>query len=85
MLTHTEWATPLSRNSSEPEPRTACQNGKLKILNSGKDFLIQQLRQERNGFFDKFLARCQPEMGELETKLLQLEAPQGSQANVNDA
>jgi hypothetical protein len=46
----------------------------LKILNSGKDFLIQQLRQERDGFFDKLLDASR-KVGELETKLLRLEEP----------
>ena len=46
----------------------------LKILNSGKDFLIGQLRQERDGFFNKLLDASH-KLGELEAKLLQLEAP----------
>ena len=46
----------------------------MKIANRGKDFLIEQMQQERNGFFDKLLA-ANRKVGELETKLLQLEAP----------
>jgi len=46
----------------------------LKILNSGKDFLIEQLRQERNSFFDQLLDASR-KVGELETKLLQLSSP----------
>jgi hypothetical protein len=55
------------------EQRQAIENEilNLKILNSGKDFLIQQLRQERDGFFDKLLDASK-KVGELETKLLQL-------------
>ena len=45
----------------------------LKILNKGKDFLIEQLRQERDGFFGQLLDASR-KMGELETKLLQLES-----------
>jgi len=46
----------------------------LKILNSGKDFVIQQLRQERDGFFQQLLESSR-KVGELETRLLQLSAP----------
>jgi hypothetical protein len=46
----------------------------LKILNSAKDFVIEQLRQERDGFFGQLLDASR-KVGELETKLLQLSAP----------
>jgi hypothetical protein len=46
----------------------------LKIANRGKDFLIEQLQKERNGFFDQLLT-ANRKMGELEIKLLQLESP----------
>ena len=39
-----------------------------------KDFLIDQMQKERNGFFDQLLA-ANRKVGELETKLLQLESP----------
>jgi hypothetical protein len=48
----------------------------LKIVNKGKDFFIDQLQRERNGIFDQLLA-ANRKMGELETKLLQLESPDG--------
>jgi hypothetical protein len=43
----------------------------LKILNKGKDYLIEQLRQERDGFFGQLLDASR-KVGELETRLLQL-------------
>ena len=46
----------------------------LRILNKGKDFLIEQLRQERDGFFGQLLDASR-KVGELETKLLQLKEP----------
>jgi hypothetical protein len=45
----------------------------LKVLNSGKDFLIKQMRQEREIFFNQLLEATR-KVGELETKLFQLEA-----------
>jgi hypothetical protein len=44
----------------------------LKILNSGKDHLIEQFKQERNEFFNQLLEASR-KVGELETKLLALE------------
>jgi len=46
----------------------------LKILNKGKDFLIDQLKQEREGIFDQLLESSR-KVGELETRLLQLGPP----------
>jgi len=53
----------------------------LKIMNKGKDYLIDQLRkerevfaEERQGYVEK-LTRFNHRVGELETKLLQLGAP----------
>lgn len=45
----------------------------LKIANRGKDYLIDQLKSERAGFFEKLLAANQT-VGRLETKLHQLES-----------
>jgi hypothetical protein len=45
----------------------------LKITNRGKDFLIEQMQKERDGFFNQLLT-ANRKMGELETKLLQLES-----------
>ena len=46
----------------------------LKIANRGKDYLIDQLKGERSGFFEKLLS-ANRKMGELETKLHQLPSP----------
>lgn len=46
----------------------------LKIANRGKDFLIDQLKDERTGFFDQLLSASRT-MGQLETKLHQLDRP----------
>lgn len=45
----------------------------LKIANRGKDYLIDQLRSERSGFFEKLLSASR-RMGEVETKLIQLKS-----------
>jgi len=50
------------------------ENLDLKIANRGKDYLIDQLKGERTGFFEQLLT-ANKKMGELETKLLQLEKP----------
>jgi len=47
----------------------------LKIANRGKDYLIDQLKVERTGFFDKLMLANRT-VGHLETKLHQLEKPQ---------
>lgn len=46
----------------------------LKIANRGKDFLIDQLKGERTGFFEKLLSATRT-VGQLETKLHHLDAP----------
>ena len=46
----------------------------LQITNKAKDIVIEQMQKERNGFFDQLLA-ANRKVGELETKLLQLEGP----------
>ena len=46
----------------------------LKIANRGKDYLIDQLKGERTGFFDQLLS-ANKTVGQLETKLHQLEGP----------
>lgn len=50
----------------------------LKIANRGKDYLIDQLKAERTGFFEKLLSATRT-VGQLETKLLQIESPPHSQ------
>ena len=46
----------------------------LKIANRGKDYMIDQLKGERAGFFDQLLAANRT-MGQLETKLHPLDEP----------
>jgi hypothetical protein len=43
-------------------------------LNKGKDYFMEQLQKERNGFFEQVIS-ANRKVGELETKLLQLEKP----------
>jgi len=52
----------------------------LKIANRDKDFLIDQLKTEGNGFFGQLLS-ANRKVGELETKLLQLESPDAGVRN----
>ena len=53
----------------------------LRIANRGKDFFIEQLQKERESFaierasYVEKLMTFNRKLGELETKLLQLEAP----------
>lgn len=46
----------------------------LQITNKGKDFFIKQLQEERHNHIEQLLTQSR-RVGELETKLLQLEAP----------
>jgi len=46
----------------------------LRITNRGKDYLVDQMKGERDRFFDQLL-QASRKVGELETKLLQLNAP----------
>lgn len=50
------------------------ENLDLKIANRGKDYLIEQIQKERTGFFDQLLT-ANRKVGELETRLLQLDRP----------
>lgn len=52
----------------------------LKIANRGKDYLIDQLKGERTGFFEKLMSANRT-VGQLETQLHQLEAPKPSEEN----
>ena len=54
------------------------ENLDLKITNRGKDFFIEQLQKERNGIIDQLLSTNR-KVGELETKLLQIEPTKRSQ------
>ena len=55
----------------------------LKITNRGKDYFIEQLKKEREGFalerkdYVEKLINSHRQIGELETRLLQLGAPRG--------
>ena len=53
----------------------------LKIANRGKDYLIDELNKERKSFFDQLLS-ANWKMGELETKLFQIEPPASSEIKV---
>ena len=46
----------------------------LKIANRGKDYLIDQLKDERTGFFENLLSANRT-VGQLETQLHQLDGP----------
>jgi hypothetical protein len=50
----------------------------LEITNRAKDYFIKQLQKERDGFFDQLL-NASRKVGELETKLFQIESPARSQ------
>ncbi len=52
----------------------------LKIANRGKDYLIDQLKSERTGFFEKLLSANRT-VGQLETKVLQLASPNPIEKN----
>ena len=47
------------------------ENLDLKIANRGKDYLIDQMQKERDGFFEQVISASR-KVGELENKLLQL-------------
>jgi hypothetical protein len=53
----------------------------LKIANRGKDYLIGELNKERKSFFDQLLAANRT-VGQLETKLNQLDGPDSDGAFV---
>lgn len=55
----------------------------LKILNSGKDFYIQRLTEERDGFIQRMVEGSK-KVGELETRLLQLEGPAWKGEDISD-
>jgi hypothetical protein len=55
------------------------ENLDLKIANRGKDYLIDQLKGERTGFFEKLLSANRT-VGQLETKL-QIEGPKNHSLN----
>ena len=46
----------------------------LKILNKEKDYFVEQMQKERNGFFEQVIS-ANHKVGELEAKLLGLESP----------
>ena len=63
-----------SEAASEGTRELERENLDLKIANRGKDFLIEQMQKERTGFFDQLLA-ANRKVGELETRLLQIQPP----------
>ena len=52
----------------------------LKITNRAKEMHIDRMQKEREGFFDQLLAASR-KVGELETRLLQIESPAHRQTN----
>jgi hypothetical protein len=56
------------------------ENLDLKIANRGKDLMIEHMQKERTGFFDQLL-QANRKVGELESKLLQLEGPTSSSSS----
>jgi chromosome segregation ATPase len=80
-----ETEKPLTAASSEADPGRLRELEKeiidLKITNRGKDYFIEQLQKEREGFVDERagyvekLMSFNRKVGELENKLLQLEGP----------
>jgi hypothetical protein len=70
-----------SSTASEPDneqiKELERENLDLKIANRAKDYHIEQMEKERTGFFDQLLVASR-KVGELETKLLQLEGPKAA-------
>ena len=60
------------------------ENMDLKITNRAKDFFIEQLHKERDGFFDQLLSASR-KVGELETRLLQLEGPKSEGHTIEES
>jgi hypothetical protein len=61
-------------NDESPAKELERENLDLKITNRAKDMVIDRMQNEREGFFDQLLA-ANRKLGELETKLLQIESP----------
>ena len=66
---HAEPSTPTDERRVQEMEREILD---LKIANRGKDYLIDQLKSERIGFFEKLVAANRT-VGQLETKLHQIE------------
>ena len=66
--------------SSDAIKKLEQENLDLKIVNRGKDYFIEQLKREREDFITRIENNSRL-IGELETKLLQLEAPQRGPKN----
>jgi hypothetical protein len=63
-----------SETESERTRELERENLDLKIANRGKDLMIEHMQKERTDFFDQLLA-ANRKLGELETKLLQIQPP----------
>lgn len=84
----------VDKNASHDEPERVRELEKelldLKITNRGKDYFIEQLQKERESFgkereeYVEKLMGFNRKLGELETKLLQLEGPRSSQGHDGD-
>ncbi len=70
-------ATPPTNNSEDESGRVKTLEQEvmdLKIVNRGKDYYIEQLREEREGLLGQLISSSH-KVGELETRLLQLRDP----------
>lgn len=56
----------------------------LKITNRGKDYFIEQIQKEREGFITQLLDATR-KVGELETRLLQIEGPTQDSTRIKSA
>jgi len=72
----TSKATPASTREDSRVLELERENIDLKITNRAKDIVIGQIQKEREGFFEQLITASR-KVGELETKLLQLEGAKG--------
>jgi len=74
-VTHVKHSTPTDKPADERKVQELEREIlDLKIANRGKDYLIDQLKGERAGFFEKLLSANRT-VGELERRLRQLNGP----------
>jgi len=67
-------AEPISETDAGKLKELERENLDLKITNRAKDMVIERIQKEREDFFDQLLSASR-RVGELESRLLQLEAP----------
>src|SRR6185295_11872440 len=82
---------PISGGDEDTIKKLQQENFDLKITNRGKDFFIEQLQKEREGFaserrgYVEQLMTFNRKVGELEAKLLQLEAPETTRTQSSES